>query len=348
MYKVGQQVKRWKDVSRQNWSKSDARPLTTVIWYPADGGAEEEDFLIGAPEPLFLLRDVARDAPVLASPRVFPVVLLSHGTGGSAFQLGWLGRALAAQGHIAVAVNHHGNTSIEPYVPHGFLLWWERAKDLTAALDQLLADPLLGDRVDVARIGAAGFSLGGYTALTVVGGRCSLEHFFALSRANGESAPAGPREFPDVGKVWDELMNTDPAFVNSFAEHARSYRDERIKAAFVMNPALGGAFDAGGLADIRVPVHIVVTAGDQEVPPLSNGSRYANHIASAELTWIDGPAGHYVFLAEPTAAGKKQLPLLCVDDPLIDRRAIQDAVADLACSFFEQHLVLPSRSSAAY
>lgn len=341
MYKVGQQFRRWKDASRQNWSKSDVRPLSSVIWYPADAAAAEDDFLIGAPEPLFLLRDVAREAPLAASPGVFPVVLLSHGTGGSAFQLGWLGRALAAQGCIAVAVNHHGNTSVEPYMPHGFLLWWERAKDLSTALDQLLADALFGDRVDVARVGVAGFSLGGHTALTAAGGRCSLEHFLASSRANGDAVPAGPREFPDVGKVWDELMATDPAFANSVAAHAHSYRDERIKAAFVMNPALCAAFDTGGLADIRVPVRIVVTEGDQEVPPLLNGSRYADRIATSELTWIHGSAGHYVFLAEPTLAGKKQLPQICVDEPSVDRRAIHGQVATLANSFFKQHLAWP-------
>lgn len=339
MYKVGQQLRRWKDTSRQNWAKSDARPLSTVIWYPAEDAVEEQDFLLGAPEPLFVLRDVASDAPVRASPRVFPVVLLSHGTGGSAFQLGWLGRSLAARGYVVVAVSHHGNTSIEPYVPHGFLLWWERAKDLTAVLDQLLADPLLGHRVDATRIGAAGFSLGGYTAVTAVGGRCSVEHFLAFSRAHGEATPAGPREFPDVGKVWDELMATDPAFRSSVAEHARSYRDARINAAFVMNPALGGAFDVGGLADVCVPVHIVVTEGDEEAPPRLNGCRYADLIATSELTSIPGPAGHYVFLAEPTAAGTRQLPHLCMDDPSVDRRVIREHVVALASAFFERHLV---------
>ena len=338
MYKVGQQFRRWKDMSRQNWAKSDARPLSTVIWYPAEDGVEEKDFLLGAPEPLFVLRDVATDAPVRASPRTFPVVLLSHGTGGTAFQLGWLGRALAARGYVALAVHHHGNTSVEPYTAHGFLLWWERAKDLTAALDQLLSDPLLGGRIDVTRIGAAGFSLGGYTAVTAVGGRCSLQHFLSFSRANGEATPAGPREFPDVGKVWDELMATDPAFRSSIAEHGRSYRDARIKAAFLMNPALGGAFDTGGLADVRVPVHIVVTEGDEETPPPDNGCRYADLIATSELSWIRGAAGHYVFLAEPTAAGKQQLPHLFADDPSVDRRALREHVASLASTFFEQHL----------
>lgn len=342
MYKVGQQFRRWTDATRQNWTRSGTRPLGTVVWYPAEDAAEEHDFPLGSPEPLFLLRGVAVDAPVRATPETFPVVLLSHGTGGSAFQLGWLGRSLAARGYVAVAVNHHGNTSVEPYAPQGFLLWWERAKDLTAVLDQLLADPLLGARVDAKRVGVAGFSLGGYTAVAAAGGRCSLAHFLAFGRAHGGSAPAGPREFPDLGKVWEELMATDPAFRSAVAEHARSYRDERIRAAFLLNPALGTAFDADGLADVKVPVHIVVTEGDEETPPRHNGQRYAELIARAELTPIPGPAGHYVFLAEPTAAGRQQLGALCVDAPSVDRKALQAQAAALAASFFAQHGVTPA------
>ncbi len=341
MYKVGQQIRRWNDTSRQNWARSDTRPLTTVIWYPAEDAAVEEDFPIGAPEPLFLLRGVSRDAPLRSSPQTFPVVLLSHGTGGSAFQLGWLGRHLAAHGYIAVAVNHHGNTSVEPYVPQGFLLWWERAKDLTAVLDKLSADPLFANRVDGARIGVAGFSLGGYTAAAAVGGRCNLEQFIAFSRANGEAVPAGPREFPELGKVWEELMATDPTFRTAVAEHSHSYRDTRIKAAFLMNPALGGAFDASGLANVLVPVHVVVTEGDEEAPPILNGCRYADLLAKSDLTWIRGPVGHYVFLAEPTEAGKKALPILCVDNSEVNRRALHEQVAALAGAFFEQHLTAP-------
>lgn len=347
MYKAGQQFRAWEDTTRRHWSQPGARPLSTVIWYPADDAAQEADELLGAPEPLFLLRGVAHDAPLRASPQALPVVLLSHGTGGSALQLGWLGRALAARGYVVAAVNHHGNTSREPYLPHGFLLWWERAKDLTAVLDQLLADPFLAHRLDLSRVGAAGFSLGGYTAVLAVGGRCSREHFLAFSRARGEEVPLGPREFPDVGKIWDELMETDPVFRRSVAAHSDSYRDARIRAAFLMNPALGAAFDAAGLAHIDVPVHVVVTEGDTETPPQLNGCRYAQLIANAGLTHIEGPAGHYVFLAEATDAGRKALPELCVDDPTVDRRALHERVASLAGSFFDEALARPGNPKAS-
>jgi predicted dienelactone hydrolase len=91
------------------------------------------------------------------------LIVLSHGTGGSAQMMAWLGRALASRGYIAAAVNHPGNNALEEYTAEGFLIWWERARDLTSVIDMLVGDSQFGRLIDRSRIGAAGFSLGGYT-----------------------------------------------------------------------------------------------------------------------------------------------------------------------------------------
>ena len=52
----------------------------------------------------------------------------------------------------------------------GFTLGWERAVDLSKVLDGMLADPEFGPRIDPHRVGAAGFSYGGYTVLELAGG----------------------------------------------------------------------------------------------------------------------------------------------------------------------------------
>jgi len=50
-------------------------------------------------------------------------------------------------------------------------LWWERARDLSAVIDGMLSDPTFMPRIDRQRIGAAGFSLGGYTMIAIAQGR---------------------------------------------------------------------------------------------------------------------------------------------------------------------------------
>jgi predicted dienelactone hydrolase len=139
--KVGQCARAWTDQHRANWAGTGPRPLLTTVWYPAPDTVVECDIGIGPPgQPLFAAGKAARDAELTGSPPYFPGLLLSHGTGGSALQLGRRGTALAAQDYIVASVNHHGNTSVEPYTAPGFCLWWERAQDLSAVLDHLLAD----------------------------------------------------------------------------------------------------------------------------------------------------------------------------------------------------------------
>ncbi len=107
-----------KDTNRTNWQNSGPRPIAWSAWYPADGNATQPL----PPDPLFDAGEI-RPGAEIASGGPYPVVLLSHGTGGTAESLGWLARALVARGHVVLAPQHHGNTGIEPYCPEGFLCW---------------------------------------------------------------------------------------------------------------------------------------------------------------------------------------------------------------------------------
>lgn len=95
----------------------------------------------------------AVDARIAKAPARSPLILLSHGTGGSAGSLAWLGESLASNGFFAAAVNHHGNAAAtdEPRLEETIVFGTGRAIS------------------DAGRIGVAGFSLGGYTALASVG-----------------------------------------------------------------------------------------------------------------------------------------------------------------------------------
>ena len=92
--------------------------------------------------------------------------------------MAWLAETLASNGYIVAAVNHHGNTAAESsYQLQGFILWWERARDISVLIDKVLADPQFGTHIDPSRIGVAGFSLGGYTALATVGARLAYQQW---------------------------------------------------------------------------------------------------------------------------------------------------------------------------
>jgi predicted dienelactone hydrolase len=281
---------------------------------------------------------VAENAELSGDQVKWPVVLLSHGTGGTAQGLGWLGRRLASKGFICIGVSHHGNTAIEPYLAEGFLCFWERASDLTTILDLLNQNGLLAGRLDMANVFASGFSLGGCTVLHLVGAVTSLslfENWLATQRMDG----GGPREFPDLASHIPVLNATSKQFRVSQNRHSRSYRDSRIKAvlAFAPAPPVRG-FEPQSLGEISVPVSIMVGQSDREAPHRECALWLTENNAAFQIELLEKNVGHYVFLCEATELGKSLEPLLCVDAPDVSRRAIHDRAAAVSEALFRERI----------
>ncbi|MBK8985030.1 MAG: dienelactone hydrolase family protein [Chloroflexi bacterium] len=160
------------------------------------------DFKIGGPAiarrfgfPPFILRhvDLAKthgylDLPVAAAGTPFPVLTFSHGYLGLHSQNTWQMEELASHGYVVVAPNHtHGaictvfpdgrvvfgmtappdDMPLEQAGRRGIQQW---AEDVAFVLDQMVcwqADPahLFYGRLDFARVGSLGHSMGGGTAV---------------------------------------------------------------------------------------------------------------------------------------------------------------------------------------
>jgi predicted dienelactone hydrolase len=338
--KVGIAFRRFIPLAPYDWRGDANQALATTIWYPADPAAEAKPRAIGPPgSPLFGGGLVAADAALAPAPERFPLIVISHGTGGTAESLAWLGTALAADGYVVAAANHPGNNAIDGYTVPGFTLGWERAVDLSAVIDAMLADPTFAPRIDPRRIGAAGFSFGGFTVIVLAGGISSMAQIrnFCASPA-ADDACKSPPEFPDLRARAEAQAQADPAFREA-VEDTRSHRDARVRAIFAMAPARGPSFVPESLQAIDIPTALVAGAGDEIVPVDSGARALAALIPHAELTVFPGAVGHYVFAPICLEAGRATLPpRLCNDAPGVDRAAIHAETARLAEAFFDAHL----------
>lgn len=117
-----------------------------------------------------------------------PLVIISHGSGSSMKGVAWLGAGLAQRGALVVLLNHPGTTSGDSS-PRRTVKLSERAADLSAALDHVLADPYFAARIDESRISALGFSLGGAAVLGLGGQRLDPAAYAAYCAAEGDEAP---------------------------------------------------------------------------------------------------------------------------------------------------------------
>jgi predicted dienelactone hydrolase len=251
--------------------------------------------------------------------------------------MSWLGRSLAAHGYIVAAVDHPGNNSMEPYTVEGFLEWWERARDLSAVADGVLADPALGPLVDRRRIGAIGFSLGGYTVLEIAGARTDPRLLRNFCRSNPAEGCADPPEFPGLFERWDALANADVNDRRVSAAAARSYRDPRVRAVFAMAPAVGQALIPDSLRRIAIPVALAAGDADTMVPLRSNAEHVAGLVRGSTFRVLTG-VGHYTFLAVCADEGRLHQPRLCSDAVGVDRARVHDDVIRIAVDFFKSRL----------
>ena len=339
---AGVQVREFTPAATRDWRGTEGHSLHVVVWYPAVSGASEtqQSFPPGD-KGLFLAGYASPKAALIApSPTLskVPLIVLSHGSGGSAEQLAWLGVALARAGMIVAAVDHPGNNSKQPYTPAGMLLWGERATDLSDVIDGMLADPQFSPRIDRTRIGAAGFSLGGYTVLELAGARTDFSRIEQYCGAHAESALCNTREMQQLGGAQNALAAVRATDAVGLARAGESFADPRVKALFLMAPAPAMALTEDSLREVHLPVMIVVGAQDPIATPATNANYLKAHIPGAQEAVLQGGVDHYTFLDSCTDRGRHDLGSLCKDAPGLQRDRVHANVGVMAIRFFDRAL----------
>jgi predicted dienelactone hydrolase len=89
-YKVGMAFRSFVPKEPYDWRGAQVHTLGVVVWYPAEAAAREKPLVIRGLD-IFELGRAAQDAALAAKPARFPLVVISHGTGGSALSMAWLG-----------------------------------------------------------------------------------------------------------------------------------------------------------------------------------------------------------------------------------------------------------------
>jgi predicted dienelactone hydrolase len=349
--RVGVATRVFHPKAERNWRQAEHQELRVWVWYPAAENAVETQQVIGpADAALFEAGMAAKDAAFAPDAnagnpagRVYPLILLSHGAGGSAEQMAWLATRLARAGFIVAAVDHPGNNADEPYTKEGFALWWERATDVSEALDGMLADREFGPRIDKTRIGAAGYSLGGFTVLQLAGAETDINSYFDLCGTEGEATIDADttichvRETRGMGtpeQILRAVRKTSPI---SLAMSSGSFADDRVDAVFAIAPALAFTFDEDSLRGIQVPVEEVVGKLDRVAIARDNADYIHAMVHGSRETVLPG-VNHDTFLDTCTALGKQKMPEFCGDDASANREDVHERVADMAVRFFDKEL----------
>ncbi len=117
------------------------------------------------PEQLVTL-PAFRDLP--PAPGHFPVVLFSHGLGGTPLDSATLEADLAAWGFIVIAPDHTARDTLALVQSRATVDDLRDALDLHAAMISVLVNPLVGGSLDRSHVTAVGYAQGGATALVAL------------------------------------------------------------------------------------------------------------------------------------------------------------------------------------
>ncbi len=283
-----------------------------LIWYPIEPGTK------GIPPPnLWDMFDIAVDTPILNPQFKKPLIILSHGYGGSPHQLSWLINKLVYNDHIVLGIQHLDEINGKPQINI-----WKRAQDIHTLLDQFVLQPF-ADFTDLKRIGIAGFSIGGTTGIWLTGGISTRLDPFVPS-----SNDAYPEEFSGIEQALPTLDKK---------KMTQNWKDKRIRAAFLMAPGWAWIFDKNSLQKITVPTCIVASNADNVLVTSNNAGFFSKNIPASSYQVIPGQVSHYIFISTPKEKDKlpSNLNFLITDAPGIDRQWIQFEVAEEASDFFQ-------------
>lgn len=333
---TGIQLLSLEDTNRLSWDGKSKRPLLTHIFYPT---LEKriEPLLLGEPtKEIFYAGDVIwHGQPSVEANQKKPLIIMSHGTGGAALQMLWIAEALVKKGYIVAGINHHGNTAMElNQSAEGYMLWWERTKDISALIATISNDSLWGNLIDTQKIGVVGFSLGGHTAISSIGGITDLSLFNSFCSSDSRDATCEPQlEFMNIHEELEKVKNKTQV-QDSISQSSNSFKIDSIKGAFVISPAVVQSFTEESLKNITVPVSIVIGSDDVVAPAKTNAKRVFSLVKDASYNEIDG-AGHYTFLSTCTDFGACEVKELCCDKEGVNRKEIHTNVSNKAVEFFD-------------
>ncbi len=255
--------------------------VPVIALYPTSAAEQSERF---GPYSL----EVAVDAPIVGSD--LPVVVLSHGNGGTPWGYRDLAKHLATSGFVVVLPEHIGNSRNDNSLEKTLANLENRPRHLSLAIDAVFEASFFGPYIRRTGIGVIGHSIGAYTALAVAGGK----------------PWAAPHETPD--------QQARPVDVSA---------DGRVRALVLLMPATFW-FLADGLEDVSIPM-LIRSGSRDEITPSSHAELIKSGVANASLVQhkiIDG-AGHFSVMSKfPAALTNPGFPP-SVDPEGFDRVAYQ-------------------------
>ena len=275
--------------------------IPLICFYPTQQAPQSQAF-----GPFSM--EAAMDAPP-AGTRL-PLVVLSHGNGGTLWAYRDLAALLARNGFVVAMPEHLGNSRTDNSLAGTAANLANRPRQLCLAIDAALADPLLGAHLAPERgVGLIGHSIGGYSALATAGGQPWT--------GPQESGGQPPRQVAVA-------------------------HDARIRALVLLAPATPWFMPAGALAQVHAPI-LMFSGSQDSITPSWHADIVKRGVAdpsTVEHQMVEG-AGHFSFMSPFPGAMARPDFAPSQDPPDFDRAAFQTVLQAQVLAFLRAATLPP-------
>lgn len=148
----------------------------------------------------------------------FPLVLISHGNGGTHLGYRTISTHLAKNGYVVASVEHYGNNRNDNHLENATENLVNRPRHIILAIDAMLADGFR-ESVDPDRIAIIGHSMGGYAALAAAGGVPRTREGLMIETPSDPRIRAVVLLAPGAGWFTNSLDRVDIPILMLTAEH---------------------------------------------------------------------------------------------------------------------------------
>lgn len=265
--------------------------IEVLVWSPCKSTPSESRM---GPYVVRARRDCA------VAGRSLPLVVISHGQGGTRLSHHDTATALADAGFVVASFNHPGDSFGDDHSTNKIGIFDSRPAHVSRVISHMIEHWTDRGVLDSHAVGVFGFSRGGYTALALAG-----------------AAPSATASASRFCGFWQSFVTPICRQLDGTNNALKAQADPRVKA-IVAADALN-LFDASSFRAFKVPVQLWASELGGAGVELAHTKQIQQWLPHASEVSVAKGAGHFSFLAPCTEEFRKEARAICEDPRGFDR-----------------------------
>lgn len=296
-------------------SGKDNTSLEVLVWIPCKLAPLE--IRMGP-----MVVSATKDCAVAGQP--LPLIVISHGQGGTRLSHHDTAASLADAGFIVASFNHPGDSFGDDSATNKVDIFESRPANVSHVISHMIENWKDRSSINPEAVGVFGFSRGGYTALALAG-----------------AVPSAAASASRFCSFWRSFGTPICRQLDVRAVSIKAQADHRVKAIVAVDAL--NLFDSSSFSAVKVPVQLWASELGGAGVKLEHAQLLRDWLPQASAVTVAKGAGHFVFLAPCSEALRREAREICDDPKGFDRKQWHAMMNTAVTEFFIRTLRMGSK-----